>query len=82
MDERLRPGLMGEDWAAWAEAWRELDAGPVRELLRAAQQGRPVTLTLCGERHAMTLTTQPRTLWMQLRRRFQPGTPVLALLDL
>lgn len=82
VDERLRPGLMGEDWAAWAEAWRELDAGPVRDLLRVAQQGRPAMLTLCGERHAMTLTTQPRSLWMQLRRRFQPGTPVLALLDL
>jgi hypothetical protein len=82
VDTRLRAGMMNGDWAAWADAWRALDAGPVRDLLRAAQQGRSVRLTLCGERHAVTLSTQPRSFWTQLRRRFQPATALSGLLDL
>lgn len=61
VDDRLRAPALGEDWAAWCEAWRALDAGP---LARLAQQGG--ALTLCGERHAVTFTPQPQGLWQRL----------------
>lgn len=49
----LRDAALREDWPAWAAAWRVLDAGPVADLLRRAEAGAPVRLTLCGERRAL-----------------------------
>ena len=61
VDDRLRAPALGEDWAAWCEAWRALDAGPLATL---AQQGG--TLTLCGERRALPFTAQPQGLWQRV----------------
>ena len=66
----LRSPLLAEDWAAWAEAWQLLDAGPLAELLAHAERGEPVRLTLCGERTAQTYETQPRSLWQRLSGRW------------
>jgi hypothetical protein len=63
VDERLRAPALADDWAAWAEAWAALDAGPVAELLRRADAGETVRLTLCGERHAQTFAPAPRPWW-------------------
>lgn len=63
----LRSPLLGGDWAAWAEAWRALDAGPLATLLERAQAGAPATLTLCGERSAARWSLAPRSLWQRLR---------------
>jgi hypothetical protein len=52
IDSRLREPLINEDWAAWAEAWAQLDAGPLQQLLQRAEAGQPVELTLSGERLA------------------------------
>lgn len=52
------PALQG-DWAAWARAWQRLDESWIQPLLSAALAGAPVTLTLCGERHACTLQVPP-----------------------
>jgi len=54
IDERLRAPLLAGDWAAWAEAWGALDAGPVATLLAQARGGAAARLTLCGERFAQT----------------------------
>ncbi|MDN3920726.1 hypothetical protein [Roseateles violae] len=48
----LREPLLAGDWAAWAEAWRALDAGPVADLLTRLRAGDAAELTLCGERFA------------------------------
>ena len=50
----LRDAALLEDWRAWAAAWQQLDAGECARLLGALEQGRPVSLTLCGERSART----------------------------
>lgn len=60
IDDRLRTPLTQGDWAAWAEAWRALDAGPVSEALALAKAGRPLRLTLCGERFAQTYSLPER----------------------
>ncbi len=48
----LRDAALQGDWHAWAAAWQQLDAGECARLNAALDQGRPVTLTLCGERNA------------------------------
>ena len=63
IDDRLRAPALAEDWAAWCEAWRALDAGPIAAL---ARQGGGFTLTLCGERHAQAFTPTPQSLWQRV----------------
>jgi hypothetical protein len=48
----LRVPALRQDAAAWAAAWRQIDDTECAALLAALEQGRPVALTLCGERHA------------------------------
>ena len=77
LDELRQPALAG-DWTAWAEAWAALDAGPLARALAALQAGGPLQLSLCGERHAQTWRTQPRSLWSRwLGARRQAAAPVL-----
>jgi hypothetical protein len=76
----LRAPLLRADWAAWAEAWRALDAGPLAPLVDAARRGDTVTLTLCGERSAATYSLQPRSLWQRLRTSAVAAHDVLAAL--
>ncbi len=53
VDSLREPALIG-DGAAWSAAWQQLDAGPIATLLATLEAGRPVALTLCGERRART----------------------------
>ena len=72
LDECLREPLLNGDWAAWADAWRSLDAGPVAQALALASSGQPVQLTLSGERHAQSYELTPRH---PLRRLWQGLLP-------
>lgn len=70
VDDTLRASALAGDWAAWADAWRALDAGPLRDLLARARRGEPVRLTLAGQRHAAQWDAG-RAGWLErLRRRF------------
>ena len=75
VNDSLRAPLLAEDWAAWAEAWRALDAGPLAQLLGATRAKLPVALTLCGERHAQRFESAPRSLWRQLGARWSATEP-------
>ena len=75
MASELRAPLLAGDWAAWAEAWRSLDAGALAALATRARQGGSVALTLCGERHAVRFETRPRPLWQRLRGAWQKSVP-------
>ncbi len=75
VDDTLRAPLLAEDWAAWAEAWRALDAGALAGLLAAARDDRPVALTLAGERSAQRFETAPRSLRQRLLARWQAAAP-------
>lgn len=79
IDSLRRPALMS-DWPAWAEAWRELDAGPVKEALQRSQDRLPVSLTLCGERQAQRFETAPQGLLAKLGKRLSPP-PVVPMLE-
>jgi hypothetical protein len=82
VDDTLRESALAEDWAAWADTWRALDAGPVGVLLQRAERGDSVALTLCGERHAQRLEAAPQALWARLTRglRARPVAPLLEAL--
>ena len=80
VDDRLRAPAMADDWAAWVQAWQTLDDGPLAALLGQARAGQPVQLTLCGERAAVTLALQSRSLLQRLRTRLAP-TPWAALME-
>jgi hypothetical protein len=80
VDERLRAPALAGDWAAWVKAWDTLDEGPLAELLALARQGRPVQLTLCGERNAATWAAPAPHWWLRLLRWAQPQ-PVARVLQ-
>ena len=75
VDASLRAPLLADDWAAWAEAWRALEAGAIADCLQVARDGGPVALTLCGERSAQRFETLPKTLWQKLGSRWAAGEP-------
>lgn len=66
VDDRLRGPALAEDWQAWADAWRALDAEALAALGDALRRGEPTVLTLCGERAALRLAPAPRSLWQRL----------------
>ena len=79
VDATLRAPLLAEDWAAWAEAWRALDAGPIAALLTASRAGEAVALTLCGDRGAHRFEPLPQSLWKKLGSRFSAPEPYAVL---
>ena len=75
VNDTLREPLLAEDWAAWAQAWRALDAGVVAACLAAAHAGEPVTLTLCGDRGAHRFETVPQGLWQRVSNHWKASEP-------
>ncbi len=66
------PALQG-DWEAWVAAWAALQAGPLTDAQARLQSGGAVTLTLCGERAAVTFSNRPEMPWWQRTvHRFRP----------
>ena len=68
----LRQATLRQHWPAWKQAWEQADAGPLAELARHVAAGGQATLTLCGERHARSYTTAPRSLLQKIRNVFSP----------
>lgn len=79
IDDRLRAPALGEDWAAWADAWRALDAGPIAELQALADASQPFELTLCGERLADRFAPAPRSLWQRMTGQRQSAAAIAVL---
>lgn len=69
--DALRQSALRADWTAWRQAWAQLDAGTIRTLLPAVRQGAPVSLTLCGERHARCWVAAPRSTSARIGRLFR-----------
>jgi hypothetical protein len=62
----LRDAALREDWRAWALAWQQLDAKECARLAGLLDQGKPVSLTLCGDRNAQTWSSQAGGLWRRI----------------
>ena len=65
----LRDAAVQENWAAWGEAWQQIDAGHCADALRALAQAEPVTLSLCGEKSSQRFESRPVGLLDRLIRK-------------
>ena len=75
IDDSLRHPMLMQDWTAWADAWRALDAGPLAQLLDTLEQGRDAALTLCGERRSQRFEHQPQSVLRRFQRRWNAPLP-------
>lgn len=82
VEDRLKPLALTENWPAWVQAWQHIDATRLPELLAAASRGKPVQLTLCGERSSQCWQVQPQPVWHKLKGLFgaQPLSELLGQL--
>ena len=74
----LHAAALQENWPAWGQAWQQLDASLLSELLAAHQAGETVELTLCGENNALTWQPQKPGWKQKIQDVFKPkGLPDL-----
>lgn len=73
----LRPAALQGNPVAWRSAWQALDAGLIAQLLERAraQPGAGMSLTLCGERHAVTWRLRPPR-WLDKLSRLTGPRPL------
>jgi hypothetical protein len=78
----LRQAALRDDWAAWRQAWQQVDATHCAHLLATLEQTGRATLTLCSECNAQTFEAMPRTLSSRIKGLFgrQPLHHVLEAL--
>ena len=70
MANDLRTTAIAQDWPAWIQAWKTLDATQCAALLQEVEASRQASLTLCGERSAITFNTQPTGFIGKIMRHF------------
>lgn len=80
LDDRLRAPALNEDWLAWSRAWQALDAEVLADARGRVRRGDALTLTLCGERSALTLQPRARSLFARLGDAFR-RPDAIALLE-
>jgi hypothetical protein len=68
--DALRMAALQADWSQWTLAWQQIDQGACAHLLAELQAGRPASLVLCSERHALVFEKRPAGWGERLRRRF------------
>lgn len=74
----LRAPMLADDMPAWLDAWAQVDATELKAANDALDAGHPIQLTLCGERHAVTLGAMPASglsarLWQSVKRLTSSG---------
>jgi len=79
IDDSLRAPLLAQDWAAWADAWRALDAGALADLQARSQRNEAIVLTLSGERHAQRFEPLPQSVWQRVSGAWRATPPHSAL---
>jgi hypothetical protein len=79
VSDALRASALHGDLQTWQQAWQQLDATAVAELLahlKATGQG---TLSLCSEHTAHTYTAAPAAWHQKITRLFNKPSPAAAL---
>jgi hypothetical protein len=66
--DTLRTPLLADDMHAWLEAWGHVDGTALKAVRDALDAGQDVKLTLCGERHAVTLAARQDGFGAKLKR--------------
>ena len=72
----LARAALADDWQAYCEAWAALDANEFASLLQARRAGKPVRLTLSGERNAHTYQSAKPGLGARIAGLFKSTDPM------
>ena len=78
----LMQAAFANDWAAYREAWLQLDATLIAQFLEQQKGGEVVRLSLCGESNAMTFGTKKTSLLSRFKRLLSPQPPINLLKQL
>jgi hypothetical protein len=70
------------DWPAYAQAWTELDASDIAQLLTQQNSGDTVRISLCGESQSMTFETAQIGLLTKIRNALSPQPAIHVLQQL
>ena len=79
--EGLRTAALHEDWAAWGQAWQQLDAGECAALLQTLATDKSATLTLCGERNALSCRFDSRHMLQRFGAKFSSSLGRISFID-
>ena len=77
--DALRASALHGDVPAWRQAWQQLDATAVADLLQHLKATGQGTLSLCSEHTAHTYTAAPAAWQQKITRLFNKSSPAAAL---
>ena len=80
--KNLMQPAFATDWAAYAQAWTQLEATSIAQLIKQQNSGQTVRLSLCGESNAMTFETTQHGLVTQFRNFLTRQPPINILKQL
>ena len=78
----LAQAAFASDWAAYAEAWAQLDTSDLAQLLAQQKSGETVRISLCGESSAMTFETRKTSVMTKIMNVLNPQRPIDVLKQL
>ena len=78
----LTQSAFTNDWAAYAQAWAQLDASDIAQLLAQQNSGKTMRLSLCGESNAMTFETAQHGVLTRIKNALSPQPPINLLKQL
>ena len=79
VSDALRSSALHGDVQAWRQAWQQLDATAVAELLQHLKATGQGQLSLCSEHTAHTYTAAPAAWYQKITRLFNKSSPAAAL---
>ena len=79
VSDALRSSALHGDVQAWRQAWQQLDATAVAELLQHLKATGQGQLSLCSEHTAHTYTAAPAAWQQKITRLFNKSSPAAAL---
>ena len=82
MTRGLAQATFANDWPAYAQAWAQLDATDISQLLAQQRDGETVRLTLCGESNSVTFESVRHSIFSRIKGVFTPLSIVYLLKQL
>ena len=79
VSDGLRQSALRGDLQSWRQAWQQLDATLLADLLAHFKATGQVTLSLCSEHTAHTYTAAPAAWHQRITRLFKKASPAAAL---
>ena len=82
MRRSLAQAALANDWTAYGQAWSQLDANDILQLLALQNSGKTVRISLCGESNAITFETAQHGWLTKIKNALSPQTPINLLKQL